>query len=136
MNDLPAFEVVYEDGSSYITNMAAGTTLQQAKAYLMQAPHVSENPVTGKETRRHVKAVRLIQSGGFTFQDARTLRRIENSLYNKLLDAWNAYQERHNNEQQRQYETAHDNWSTACEFVSFYEQNYPEAFAPFSVIRI
>lgn len=50
-----AFRVTYTDGTSYITN--ANGTLDEFFKYITQAPHVSEDPVTGKETRRYVKKV-------------------------------------------------------------------------------
>lgn len=34
-SSLPAFRVFYADGTSYVTSMAAGVTLAQARAYFV-----------------------------------------------------------------------------------------------------
>ncbi len=35
MNELPAYRVIYADGTSYVTSMAKGITLDQARAYFV-----------------------------------------------------------------------------------------------------
>lgn len=37
MANLPAFKVTYEDGTSYVTSMAAGTTYTTALDYFLHA---------------------------------------------------------------------------------------------------
>jgi hypothetical protein len=61
MTELTSFRITYTDGTSYTTSCAAGTTLDEAKSYFMQAPHVSED-ASGKETRRYVETVEQVIS--------------------------------------------------------------------------
>lgn len=57
---MPAFRVHLDDGTSYITSMAHGITLADARAYLVGSVQTEENEETGKETRRIVSSVELI----------------------------------------------------------------------------
>ena len=58
---LPAFRVTYEDGESYVTSMAAGVTLAEARSYFVGTRHTMSDekttkPVaTGEEVPPHVK---------------------------------------------------------------------------------
>ena len=47
-SELPAYRVTYEDGSSYITSMSPGITLEKARAYFVGVLHVMDDEVTMK----------------------------------------------------------------------------------------
>lgn len=51
MTNLPAFRIHRNDGTSFVTSMALGTTLRDAEAYYMGKTFTDEDPATGKETR-------------------------------------------------------------------------------------
>lgn len=57
---LPAYKITLNDGSSYITSMAAHVTIDIARAYFMGQVQVSEDFETGKETRRVVVNVEAV----------------------------------------------------------------------------
>lgn len=59
-SQMPAFRVHLDDGTSYITSMAHGITLADARAYLVGSVQTEENEETGKEARRIVSSVELI----------------------------------------------------------------------------
>lgn len=48
---LPTFRVYYNDGSSYLTSMAVGVTLAQARSYFLTGDTtvVGEDEITGQE---------------------------------------------------------------------------------------
>ena len=46
---LPAFKVTRDDGNSYVTSMAIGTTLESARKYFIGALFTDEDCETGKE---------------------------------------------------------------------------------------
>ena len=50
---LPAFRVTYEDGSSYVTSMAKGVTLAEARAYFEGTVH----EMSDEKTHKAVKSV-------------------------------------------------------------------------------
>ena len=58
--NLPAFKITRNDGSSYTTSMAQGVTLKDATEYFMNQVQVDENFETGKETRRTVVKVERV----------------------------------------------------------------------------
>lgn len=45
---LPAFRVTYRDGESYVTSMAAGVTLAEARAYFVGTRHTMSDEKTTK----------------------------------------------------------------------------------------
>lgn len=55
--DLPAYHVTLSDGTSYVTSMANGVTLADAKAYFMGQVQVEECFESGREIRRIVVKV-------------------------------------------------------------------------------
>lgn len=50
-SELTAFRITRNDGTSYVTNMAKGVTLEQARAHFIGQTFTEEHPATGKETR-------------------------------------------------------------------------------------
>lgn len=54
---MPAFRVHLDDGTSYVTSMAPGVTLADARDYFVGSVQTEENEETGKETRRIVSSV-------------------------------------------------------------------------------
>lgn len=54
MNSLPAYRVTLDDGTSYVTSMADGVTLADARDYFLGQVQVEECFETGRETRRAV----------------------------------------------------------------------------------
>jgi hypothetical protein len=46
MKPLPAFKITLNDGSSYVTSMAHGVTLEQAKAYFLGQPFTQADETT------------------------------------------------------------------------------------------
>jgi hypothetical protein len=57
MKTLTTYRVTYDDGWHYVTSMAQGFTLNDARAYFIGQIHTEECDVTGKETRRRIVAV-------------------------------------------------------------------------------
>lgn len=55
--ELPAFRVHLDDGTSYVTSMARGVTLADARDYFVGSVQTEENEETGKEIRRIVSSV-------------------------------------------------------------------------------
>ncbi len=55
---LPTYEVIYENGTSYVTSMAAGVTLDEARAYFIG--HSIEQP--DEQTSLRIVAVRPAHS--------------------------------------------------------------------------
>lgn len=62
--ELPAFRVHLDDGTSYVTSMAHGVTLADARAYFVGSVQTEENEETGKETRRIVSSVEAAGEDG------------------------------------------------------------------------
>jgi len=58
--ELPAFRVHLDDGTSYVTSMAHGVTLADARAYFVGSVQTEENEETGAETRRIVSSVEAV----------------------------------------------------------------------------
>lgn len=56
---LTAYRVTNADGTSYITSMAAGVTLDEAREYFLGS-WTDEDPETGKETKRTVVNVEAV----------------------------------------------------------------------------
>ena len=57
-SELQTFRVTYNDGTSYVTSMAIGITLQQARNYFFGVSTVvHEDENTGREVRKTVVAV-------------------------------------------------------------------------------
>lgn len=60
MNELPAFKITYHDGSDYVTSMARGVTLEDARDYFLGQTFVTdEDENTGKETKRRAVKVEV-----------------------------------------------------------------------------
>ena len=59
-SEMPAFRVHLNDGTSYVTSMAHGVTLDNARAYLVGTVQTEENFETGAEIRRIVLSVESI----------------------------------------------------------------------------
>jgi hypothetical protein len=74
-SEMPAFRVHLDDGTSYVTSMAQGVTLADARAYFVGSVQTEENYETGKETRRIVSGVEAVandcQREGFNYDGAR-----------------------------------------------------------------
>lgn len=51
MQNLPAFRIHRNNGTSYVTSMALGTTLLDAQAHFLGVTFTEEDPATGTETR-------------------------------------------------------------------------------------
>lgn len=49
MSKLTAYEIILDNGTSYITSMASGVNLEDARAYFMGKPQITENYETGEE---------------------------------------------------------------------------------------
>jgi hypothetical protein len=58
--EMPAFRVHLDDGTSYVTSMAHGVTLADARAYFVGSVQTEENEETGAETRRIVLSVETL----------------------------------------------------------------------------
>jgi hypothetical protein len=58
--ELRAFRVHLDDGTSYVTSMAHGVTLTDARAYFVGSVQTEENEETGAETFRIVSSVEAI----------------------------------------------------------------------------
>ncbi|CAB4171818.1 hypothetical protein UFOVP930_22 [uncultured Caudovirales phage] len=56
-SEMPAFRVHLDDGTSYVTSMAHGVTLDDARAYFVGSVQTEENFETGAEIRRIVSRV-------------------------------------------------------------------------------
>ena len=52
IRNLTCYHVYFDTGTSCLTDMAAGVTLQQATDYYLGQIFVDEDPETGTETRR------------------------------------------------------------------------------------
>lgn len=52
---MKAYRITYHDGTSHSTE--ANSDLEEFTRYLKQAPHVTEDQLTGKETVRYVTHV-------------------------------------------------------------------------------
>ena len=62
MNTLPAFRITRNDGTSYITSMAADVTMKDARQYFtIGSIQVDEDPLTGKEIFRTITAVEQVK---------------------------------------------------------------------------
>ena len=57
---MPAFRVHLNDGTSYVTSMARGVTLVDARDYFVGSVQTEENFETGAEIRRIVSRVESI----------------------------------------------------------------------------
>jgi hypothetical protein len=70
-SELPAFRVHLDDGTSYVTSMAHGVTLADARDYFVGTAQTEENEETGAETRRIVLSVDAVandcQRAGFNY---------------------------------------------------------------------
>lgn len=58
---LTAYKVYLNDGSDYVTNMAEGITLDEAKKYFIGQWFTEENQYTGEETHRQAIAVEKVR---------------------------------------------------------------------------
>ncbi len=62
--NLPAFKITYDDGDHYVTSMAAGVTLQDARDYFLGKWFVTnECEFTGKEEKKTVVSVEKLNGG-------------------------------------------------------------------------
>jgi hypothetical protein len=59
-SEMPAFRVHLDDGTSYVTSMAHGVTLADARAYFVGSVQTEENEETGAEIRRIVSSVEAV----------------------------------------------------------------------------
>ena len=59
-SEMPAFRFHLDDGTSYVTSMARGVTLDDARAYFVDSVQTEENFETGAEIRRIVSRVESI----------------------------------------------------------------------------
>ena len=57
---MPAFRVHLNDGTSYVTSMAHGVTLADARDYFVGSVQTEENEETGAEIRRIVLSVETL----------------------------------------------------------------------------
>lgn len=59
-SDLTAYKITRDDGSHYITSMARGVTLEDARKYFLGIVQVEEDFKTGKETKLTVTNVEQV----------------------------------------------------------------------------
>lgn len=60
---LPTFRVYYDNGTSYVTNMAVGITLKQARSYFITGDPIvlAEDEKTGLEIKATVIRVEFVE---------------------------------------------------------------------------